>query len=74
MANNQRKNLILFTSSFPCGPDEVFLENEYPYLLYAFERIVIFTSSKEPVRSKFEHEKMEVRRISKSISSNVKSE
>ena len=72
MGNNQRKNLILFTSSFPCGSDEVFLENEYPYLLETFERIVIFTSSKEPVRRKFEHEKTEVRHISKSLSGNAK--
>ena len=72
MPNKQRKNLILFTSSFPCGSDEVFLENEYAYLLDKFERIVIFTSSKEPVRSRFEHEKMEVRRISKSLTGEAK--
>ncbi|MFM7666826.1 MAG: N-acetyl sugar amidotransferase [Bacteroidota bacterium] len=72
MPTSNRKNLILFTSSFPCGSDEVFLENEYPYLLDKFDRIVIFTSSKEKVRAQFQHKKTEVRHISKSLSRNEK--
>ena len=68
MANNQRKNLILFTSSFPCGSDEVFLENEYPYLLNAFERIFIITSSTAPIQKQFEHKKTTIIRISKTLS------
>jgi N-acetyl sugar amidotransferase len=72
MANNQRKNLILFTSSFPCGSDEVFLENEYPYLLEAFERIFIITSSTEPIQKKFEDKKTTIIRISKRLSNSEK--
>ena len=72
MPHRKRKNLILFTSSFPCGSDEVFLENEYPYLIETFDRIIIVTSSKEPVRQKFEHEKTEVIRLSKTLSGNSK--
>jgi N-acetyl sugar amidotransferase len=68
MANNQRKNVILFTSSFPCGSDEVFLENEYPYLLDAFEQIFIITSSTAPIQKQFEHKKTTIIRISKSLS------
>jgi N-acetyl sugar amidotransferase len=66
--NIKRKNLILLTSSFPCGNDEVFLENEYPFLLDSFDRIVIITSSNLPVRKEFVHPKLEVVRINKSVS------
>jgi hypothetical protein len=72
MPHRKRKNLILFTSSFPCGSDEVFLENEYPYLIETFDRIIIVTSSKEPVRPRFENEKTEVIRLSKILSGNSK--
>jgi len=72
MPHSKRKNLILFTSSFPCGSDEVFLENEYPYLIEAFDRIIIVTSSKEPVRRRLEHEKTEVIRLSKTLTGSSK--
>jgi N-acetyl sugar amidotransferase len=68
MPTAKRKNLILFTSSFPCGTDEVFLENEYPYLLDAFEQILIITSSTAPVQKQFEHKKTTVIQISKTLS------
>jgi glycosyltransferase involved in cell wall biosynthesis len=35
------KKLILFTSEFPFGTGETFLENEIPYLSRAFEQVVL---------------------------------
>ena len=39
------KNLILFTSSFPYGTGEEFLETEILYLSKAFSKVIIYTSS-----------------------------
>ena len=36
------KNLIIFTSTFPYGFAETFLEDELPYLAKHFEKIIIF--------------------------------
>ena len=36
------KNLIIFTSTFPYGFAETFLEEELPYLAKHFEKIIIF--------------------------------
>ena len=46
MPSTTKKFLILFTSSFPFGNDEVFLENEIPFLVSQFEKIFIMTSAK----------------------------
>ena len=40
LRENSRK-LILFTSDFPFGSGETFLENEVPYLSRAFEQVVL---------------------------------
>lgn len=39
------KALIFFTDTFPCGAGEAFIENEFPYLAEAFEKIVIVTNN-----------------------------
>ncbi len=41
----QYKNLILFTSSFPYGTGEEFLETEILYLSKSFHKVVIYASS-----------------------------
>jgi hypothetical protein len=38
---NSDKNLFLFTSSFPYGKGETFLENELPYLVENFKDVMI---------------------------------
>ena len=38
------KTLILFTSSFPFGSGEAFIESEFPFLCKAFEKIIIVTN------------------------------
>lgn len=43
---NKKKYLFLFTSSFPIGNDEVFLENEIPFLTKTFDKIIVVTSAK----------------------------
>jgi N-acetyl sugar amidotransferase len=45
MPNNKKKYLLLFTSSFPVGNDEVFLENEIPFLMKTFEKIIVITAT-----------------------------
>lgn len=40
-----KRALILFTSTFPCGTGETFIENEFPFLLSGFEKIVIVTGN-----------------------------
>ncbi|MCW5908124.1 MAG: glycosyltransferase [Chitinophagales bacterium] len=37
--------LIFFTSTFPCGAGETFIENEFPFLLSSFEKIIIVTGN-----------------------------
>lgn len=44
------QKLLLFTSSFPYGASETFLENELPYLAEAFEKVYIVTLSKANTR------------------------
>lgn len=39
------KALIFFTATFPFGSGETFIENEFPYLLEAFDKIVIVTNN-----------------------------
>ena len=67
MADTTRKNLILFTSSFPCGSDEVFLENEFPFLENNFNKIIIITSSKLPVKNNYKSDKIEVIKLYKKV-------
>jgi glycosyltransferase involved in cell wall biosynthesis len=43
--NNKHKKLILLTSEFPHGIGETFLENEFPFLVEAFEKVIIFSES-----------------------------
>lgn len=38
------KTLVLFTSSFPFGNGEAFIESEFPFLCNTFERIIIVTN------------------------------
>ena len=45
MPSTTKKFLILFTSSFPFGNDEVFLENEISFLVSQFEKIFILTTA-----------------------------
>lgn len=51
----KRKNLILFTHSFPFGHSEAFLETEIKYLSESFEEIIIF-----PMYANTRKEKREV--------------
>jgi len=39
------KTLIFFTDSFPFGSSETFIENEFPFLLNSFKRIIIVTTN-----------------------------
>ena len=41
------KTLVLFTSSFPFGSSEAFIESEFPFLCRAFEKIIIVTNELE---------------------------
>src|SRR5687768_3578028 len=38
------KTLVLFTSSFPFGNGEAFIESEFPFLCKTFEKIIIVTN------------------------------
>lgn len=38
------KNLIFLTSEFPFGQGETFIENEFPFLLKSFDKIIILTN------------------------------
>lgn len=40
-----QKILIFFTSDFPYGISETFIENEYPYLSRAFDKIIFITNN-----------------------------
>ncbi len=39
----QLRTLIFFTDCFPFGTSETFIENEFPFLLKSFSRIIIIT-------------------------------
>jgi len=41
----QKSTLFLYTSSFPYGDFETFLESEYPHLQKVFDKIVVITST-----------------------------
>ena len=43
-AKSQKKNLILFTSSFPFGNGEAFLESEIGILSFNFRKIIVICS------------------------------
>src|SRR5260221_5533013 len=43
MTSPSPKNLILITNHFPYGTGEAFLENEIPYLIRSFDKVVILT-------------------------------
>lgn len=40
------RNLVFFTSTFPYGTGETFIESELPFLAEAFDRIIIVTNAK----------------------------
>ncbi len=42
-----KKNLLLFTSGYPAGYGEPFIEYEIPYLAIAFEKILILTTDNQ---------------------------
>jgi colanic acid/amylovoran biosynthesis glycosyltransferase len=41
------KTLVLFTSSFPYGTGEAFIESEFPFLCKAFEKVIIITNEQK---------------------------
>lgn len=41
------KNLIFFTSEYPYGDKETFIENEFPFLLQKFNKIIIVTNNND---------------------------
>lgn len=42
---NNRRTLVFFTDTFPCGSGETFIENEISYLSGAFEQVYIVTNN-----------------------------
>ena len=63
MASPSPNNLILITNHFPYPTGELFLVNEFPYLLRSFDKVVVLTQSvsldRDPVRdSRFSHERI----------------
>jgi colanic acid/amylovoran biosynthesis glycosyltransferase len=64
MTSLSPKNLILITNHFPYGTGEAFLENEIPYLVRSFDKVVILTrninTSTQPVKAlNFSHERID---------------
>ena len=64
MTSPSPKNLILITNHFPYGTGEAFLENEIPYLIRSFDKVVILTrnvnASTRPVTEvNFSHERID---------------
>src|SRR5260221_5327809 len=64
IASPSPKNLILITNHFPYGTGEAFLENEIPYLIRSFDKVVILTrnvnASTRPVTEvNFSHERID---------------
>lgn len=57
--NNKHKKLILLTSEFPHGTAETFLENEFPFLIEGFEKVIIFSESSKG-KSRIENSRAEV--------------
>ena len=45
-ANNLKsKNLIFLTAEFPYGTGETFIENEFPFLVKSFDKIIIISNA-----------------------------
>lgn len=55
----EKRTLFFFTISFPFADGEPFIENEFPYLLNSFDKIVIICSS-QPTRERSLPEKVSV--------------
>jgi glycosyltransferase involved in cell wall biosynthesis len=39
------RTLIFFTDTFPCGKGEAFIENEFPILAAAFDKVIVVTNN-----------------------------
>ena len=51
------KVIIFFTSNYPYGTGETFIENEFPFLKESFQKIIIITNSKETKNNRISTEK-----------------
>jgi glycosyltransferase involved in cell wall biosynthesis len=60
-------NLIFFTSEYPYGKGETFIENEIPFLAAAFERIIIVTNQTTGHTQRAVPEKVKIVRVSDKV-------
>lgn len=57
------KTLIFFTDSFPFGSSETFIENEFPFLVNAFQKIYIVTTNLTDAKTRNIPDNVEIIRI-----------
>ncbi len=57
------KTLIFFTDSFPFGTSETFIENEFPFLVDCFEKIIIVTTNLNDLNKRTIPDNVEIVRI-----------
>jgi glycosyltransferase involved in cell wall biosynthesis len=58
-----QKTLIFFTDSFPFGTSETFIENEFPFLVNSFEKIIIVTTNLTDAKTRKTPDNIEIVRI-----------
>lgn len=58
-----RKKLVLFTSDYPFGAGETFLETEIKYLCNAFDQVIIITQNQSAVQTRVVPKNCSVKRI-----------